>query len=173
VLTAVVLVTAVVGLVLAQGASRPTPGSVGAAIPSTPAISAGPSTASAGSSTASAGSSTASDIAAARACAAFNTYLADAGKGQIPRTAGEAVTNAAYQLLAGDSQDQAAGKHLPQWAKLGEDLIAATDDVVNRNSSALSTDGTAAAEACQTIPEAARVAGGYALSASPNPSRGG
>jgi len=104
---------------------------------------------------------TPADVAAARACAAFTTYLADAGQGRIPQSVGKALTADADQLLAGASQDQAAGKPLPQWTTLGEYLIAAADDVLNHNSSALSKDGTAAAQACQTIPEAARAAGGY------------
>ncbi len=85
----------------------------------------------------------------------------------MPRAAGQAVTDAESQLLAGASQDQAAGKPLPKWANLGEALVAATDDIVNRDSSALSKDGPAAAQACQTIPEAARVAGGYTPVATP------
>jgi hypothetical protein len=97
----------------------------------------------------------------------FSTYLADAGQGRVPRAVGEALTNDSDKLLAGASQDQAAGKPLPQWAVLGEYLIAAADDVVNRDSGALSRDGTAAAETCQTIPEADRIAGGYTASPSP------
>lgn len=112
---------------------------------------------------------TAADIAAARACAAFTTYLADAGQGRVPPAAGQALSDDAYRLLDGASQDQAAGKPLPQWANLGEYLIAAADDVVNNSSSALSKDGPAAAQLCQTIPTAARVAGGYTPATNPAP----
>ncbi len=111
------------------------------------------------------------DVAAARACAAFKTYLADAAQGRVPRAVGQSVTDNAYQLMAGASQAQTAGKPLPKWTGLGEELIAATDDVVKLDSSALAKDGAAAAEACQTIPPAAQVAGGYAASnPSPAPS---
>jgi hypothetical protein len=110
------------------------------------------------------------DVDAARACAAFNSYLAQAGQGRIPKATGEALTNDAYQLLAGASQDQASGQPLPKWTNLGEYLIAAADDVVQKDSSALSKDGTAAADACQTIPESARVAGGYVATSSPSTS---
>jgi hypothetical protein len=110
------------------------------------------------------------DVDAARACAAFNNYLAQAGQGRVPKATGEALTNDAYQLLAGASQAQASGRPLPKWTNLGEYLIAAADDVVNKDSSALSKDGTAAADACQTIPEAARLAGGYVAPSSPSTS---
>jgi hypothetical protein len=110
------------------------------------------------------------DVDAARACAAFNSYLAQASQGRVPRATGEALTNDAYQLLAGASQDQASGQPLPKWTNLGEYLIAAADDVVNKDTSALSKDGTAAADACQTIPESARAAGGYVATSSPSTS---
>ncbi len=110
------------------------------------------------------------DVDAARACAAFNSYLSQAGQGRVPKATGEALTNDAYHLLAGASQDQASGQPLPKWTNLGEYLIAAADDVVHKDSSALSKDGTAAADACQTIPESARVAGGYVATSSPSTS---
>lgn len=113
------------------------------------------------------GPPTPTDIAAARACAAFSTYLDDASQGKVPAAAGQALTNDAYQLVTGASQAQTAGKPLPKWTNLGEYLLAAADDVVNRDTTALSTDGAAAAQACQSIPGPARAAGGYASTASP------
>jgi hypothetical protein len=110
------------------------------------------------------------DVDAARACAAFNNYLAQAGQGRVPKATGEALTNDAYQLLAGAPQAQKSGQPLPKWTNLGEYLIAAADDVVNKDSSALSKDGTAAADACQTIPGPARLAGGYVATSSPSTS---
>ncbi|MHB1536277.1 MAG: hypothetical protein ACYC1D_17025, partial [Acidimicrobiales bacterium] len=87
---------------------------------------------------------------------------ADASKGSVPKAAGEALASAASKLVAGARADQAAGRPLPKWTTLGENLIAAGEDVVAGNSTALGTDGTAAAKACQTIPAPARQAGGYA-----------
>jgi hypothetical protein len=111
------------------------------------------------------------DVAAARACAAFSTYLADASRGTVPRAVGENLTNAAYALVAGAATKvQGASAASGRWTTLGEDLVAAADDVVQRNSGALSKDGTAAAEACQTIPAAARAAGGYEPTTAPAPS---
>ena len=107
------------------------------------------------------------DIAAARACAAFTTYLDDASQGKVPAAVGQALTNDAYKLIAGAAQAQTAGQPLPKWTNLGEYLLAAADDVVNRDTSARSTDGAAAAKACQTIPGPARGAGGYTSTASP------
>jgi hypothetical protein len=111
------------------------------------------------------------DVAAARACAAFSTYLADASRGTVPRAVGENLTNAAYALVAGaTAKDQGSSAASGRWTTLGEDLVAAADDVVQRDSGALSKDGTAAAEACQTIPAAARAAGGYEPTTTPAPS---
>jgi hypothetical protein len=103
----------------------------------------------------------AEDVAAARACAAFSVYLADAGQGRVPQAAGEALVSDADALLDGAQADQAAGKPLPKWASLGEELINAADDVVKGDSAALKTDGTTAAEACQSVPANARAPGGY------------
>ena len=101
------------------------------------------------------------DVSAARACAAFTTYLDDASNGEVPQSAGQALARAAGQLLAGAPAAQQAGRALPKWTALGEQLVAAGDDIVNRDNAALQKDGPAAAQTCHTIPAAARQAGGY------------
>jgi hypothetical protein len=175
-LVGVVLVAAPLTAAVALSGSASAPPAPGAAAQSSSAPSttttASPSTAAPTTAAPATSAPAPADVAAARACAAFTTYLTDAGQGNVPKADGQAVTNDAYQLVAGASQAQAAGKPLPKWATLGENLIAATDDIVNRDSTALSKDGTAAAKACQTIPDAARVAGGYVGSA-PSPTTTG
>ena len=101
------------------------------------------------------------DVAAARACEDFSVYLADASKGQVPSAAGRQLADDAAALLGGASAAQAAGTPLPRWAPLGQDLIDAATDVVDGNAAALKKDGTAAAQACQTVPAGARTAGGF------------
>jgi hypothetical protein len=103
----------------------------------------------------------AADVTAAKACEAFNVYLADAAKGGVSEADGQALINAAGTLLDGAQADQAAGRPLPKWAGLGEDLVNAAQDIVNSDTTAFKTDGPEAAEACQTIPVSARLAGGY------------
>ncbi len=101
------------------------------------------------------------DVDAARACQAFNVFLADAGAGSVPKADGEALVDSAGKLLAGAGADQAAGRPLPRWAQLGADLVSATNDVVHGDSSSLKTDGAAAAAGCQQVPAAAARAGGF------------
>lgn len=100
-------------------------------------------------------------MSAARACAAFTTYLNDASKGEVPRADGQALAQAAGQLIAAAPAAQKAGKPLPKWTTLGEQLVAAGEDIVKRDSAALQKDGTAAVQICHTIPAAAAQAGGY------------
>jgi hypothetical protein len=114
--------------------------------------------------TAAPGPPAAADVAAARACQAFTVYLSDASAGVVPRVAGESLVDDADALLAGASGNGAATKPLPKWSQLGANLLSAAKDVVDHDSSALATDGAAAAQECQTVPAAAAVAGGYVRS---------
>ena len=111
------------------------------------------------------------DVDAARACSAFNSYLSQAGQGRVPKATGEALTNDAYHLLAGASQDQASGQPLPKWTNLGEYAIAAADDVVHKDSSALSKDGPPLPTPAKPFPNRRRRPEGMSPLRVPRPAR--
>jgi hypothetical protein len=102
------------------------------------------------------------DVAAARACQAWDAYLnAAALTGTVSPAQGQSLLTSAEALIAGSAQAQAAGRPLPKWEALGVDLIAGADDVVHGNVTALKRDGTAVAAQCKTVPAAAAAAGGF------------
>jgi hypothetical protein len=101
------------------------------------------------------------DVAAARACQAWDVYLTAALTGEVSAAQGQRLLTATEVLIAGASQDQAAGRPLPKWEELGGDIINAADDVVNGDAEALGSDGAAVAAQCKTIPAAADAAGGF------------
>ena len=101
------------------------------------------------------------DVAAARACQAWDVYLSAALTGEVSPAQGESLLSAAEVLIAGAQQDQAAGRPLPKWAALGGDIINGADDVVNGDAETLQADGAKVAADCKTVPSAADVAGGF------------
>ncbi len=101
------------------------------------------------------------DVAAARACQAWDTYLGAALSGKVTAAQGQSLLAAAEVLIAGAPGDQEAGRPLPKWEVLGGDIINGADDVVNGNVEALQSDGAAVAAQCRTIPAGAAAAGGF------------
>ena len=101
------------------------------------------------------------DVAAARACQAWDVYLGAALTGEVSSAQGESLLSAAEVLISGAKQDQAAGRALPKWATLGGDIINGADDVVNGDAETLQSDGASVAADCKTVPTAADVAGGF------------
>jgi hypothetical protein len=150
---AVTLAVVVAG-VEADGSGTSRPRAAGDAATRPPASS--PSTAAAVPSSA--------DIAAARACEVFTLYLSDADRGSVPKAVGTALVQSASALLSGAQTDQAAGRSLPKWSSLGSELIAAAQDVVGHDGTALRSDGAAAAAECRSVPAAAARAGGFVRS---------
>jgi hypothetical protein len=106
----------------------------------------------------------AADVAAARACQAFQVYVADAETGTIPKAVGSRLVTDAGILLKGAKADHAAGRALPKWAALGSELLAAAADVLADKISALKADGADAQGNCALVPAAAARAGGYTRS---------
>lgn len=88
-------------------------------------------------------------------------YLADAEAGRIPAAAGRRLVADAGVLLDGARADSKAGRSLPEWSGLASALVAAADDVVHRDASALASDGRDAATYCQAVPADAAAAGGF------------
>jgi hypothetical protein len=122
----------------------------------------GAATAPTGAATTTAGPPRAADVAAARACEAFEVYLQDAKAGHIPAAAGRRLVTTTGVLLRGTRADQKAGRTLPEWAELASNILASANDIVGHNDKALATAGAAADRSCQEIPAAAAAAGGYA-----------
>ena len=97
------------------------------------------------------------DVDAASACKAFSVLLKDPSNS----SSRQAVLDTSGKLLAGTAQAQADHQPAPKWAQLGGDLITTAADISTGNAELITKDGNKAADECDRIPDAAKIAGGY------------
>jgi hypothetical protein len=96
------------------------------------------------------------DVSAARACRTYLSFLQGNAKQQ-------AVTDAASPLVAGSAEARASGAPAPRWADLGNLLLKASGDRADAGASAetIKADNEQVSAACNSVPAAAKKAGGY------------
>jgi hypothetical protein len=95
------------------------------------------------------------DVSAARACAALDRFVNDIRNDQ-PRQADSTAFETSLAALANGHPATA------RWGPLVADLQNFLDDGESQNMPNLVADGQAAGQLCQTIPQSAKAAGGFA-----------